>query len=420
MRIILLECKKALSSPIMIALLLLFSFYNLFLIYTYADHRDELTVVNELVDSYGHEITAESLQQLELDLQQELTSLNDRTAKEIGQTFASANEFFEQLSYEDERLFNEEEWRSLRYLQLKELYFLIGQGIDEEYETIDVKKIAQFEIEQSGLSGKAAEALKKEYDTFSERFEEMKANGEHKQWFFIGKQYMMHSFLFRTIVKHLMFEALILTVLATALITNFEFEQRTHLVSYTTWRGRRLKKDKLLASLISSTAMTMLLVVITLGAYFTCFDYSNMWGSSISSAFNWEYKFPYVTWWEMSFLTYVLLAILLIFMCMPLFTTLTFGVAIWTKNSYLTFLLFAIFFGIAIILPDFVPTTSNFIYLSGFSLPWLMMNPHAWFMGFGGLTMFKYYELTTVLIGIAMAMTVYLFSINRFKKEEIH
>lgn len=48
MRIILLECKKALLSSIILGLLLLFTAWNIFIIYNGSDFKKELAIVNEL------------------------------------------------------------------------------------------------------------------------------------------------------------------------------------------------------------------------------------------------------------------------------------------------------------------------------------------------------------------------------------
>src|SRR5690606_19059189 len=147
-------------------------------------------------------------------------------------------------------------------------------------------------VKKYALNGTAANILRKEYKKFAERFEEMVENEEHKQWFFAGKVYFMHSFLFKTIFLHIIIESLLLVILATALIMNYEFESRTHLVTYATRRGRKLVKDKLAASLMIAAILTAIVLAVTLVTYFTIFDYSHMWKTSISSAFNWEYNIP--------------------------------------------------------------------------------------------------------------------------------
>lgn len=420
MRLVFYECKKAFTSPILIVLILLFTAYNIFLIFSNSYFKEELTVANELAKEYGVQITDESLQRFKQDLQTDLAKLNEMTRHHTSQEFTTVYEFLDTLGYEDHDLYSEEEWAIFTRLQLREMYFNLAESIDNDYESIDWKEISEIEIKKYGLSGSAATTLQYEYDKFSQRFEQMKTNEEHKTWFFAGNPYRTHSFLFRTIFGHLIFESMILIVLATALITNFEFENRTHLVSYSTKRGRNLLKDKLAASLLTATAITVFLFVITLGTYFSMFDYSHLWHSSISSALNWEYNLPYVSWWNLSFLDFLLLSISLVYVCLLLFSAMTFVISVFLKNSYFTFFLFAVFFAISYMMTSFMPTSSMLILITGFNLSTLVMNPHMFFMGNRGMMIFQHYEIITISAWTIIAIALCIFSFKRFKKQEIH
>ncbi|WP_159083046.1 hypothetical protein [Lysinibacillus sp. 2017] len=91
-------------------------------------------------------------------------------------------------------------------------------------------------------------------------------------------------------MKTLAVEGVLLVVLLTAFITNYEFEQSTQLVIYPTKKGRKLLLNKGLASLLASFIVIAILFGVTLSAYFTVYDYSAVWQASISSGFNWEYR----------------------------------------------------------------------------------------------------------------------------------
>ncbi|MEJ8545010.1 hypothetical protein [Brevibacillus borstelensis] len=419
MRIIFHECKKAFSSPILVALLLLFASFNIFLIFSHSDLKEELQVANELTETYGGKITPESWHRFKQDLQADLVKLNEITRKKSGRDFHSVHEFLDSLHSKDRDLYSRQEWTFFTRLQVKEMYFALANSIDSQYSQLDWRKIAELEVEKYQLSGSAAMALLDGYDQLSQRFEQMKENGEHKQWFLAGKPYRMHSFLFRTMFGHLIFEALILIVLATALISNFEFENGTHLVTYSTKRGRGLMPDKLAASLLTATAITAILLFGTLGAFFSVFDYSSLWGSSISSAFNWEYNLPYVSWWNMSFATFLFCSILLVYACMLLFSAIAFAISLFVKNNYFTFFLCAAGFAIALLLPGFMPSFASLMLITGFNPAVLVMNPHMFFMGNSGLTMFKHYETITVGVWTMIASAFCCISVKTCKKQDI-
>ncbi|HHW37261.1 MAG TPA: hypothetical protein GXX18_08515 [Bacillales bacterium] len=419
MRIIFHECKKAFTSPIILALLILFCAYNIYLIYNSSYFKEELHVANELAETYGVNITDESLSKLDQDLKKDLAEINMITEKKSSQTFGSAAEFFNQLRFEDQELYTKDEISFFHNVYLKEMYARMAKTIDASYKKFDIERMGETEISKYGLSDTAADTLRKQYIQFADRFDKLQENREHKQWFFFGKQYFMHRLLFKTVFMHMILESIILIVLTTALITNYEFENRTHLVTYATKRGRLLMADKLAASLIAATGITSFLLMITLGAFFMVFDYSHLLKTAISSGFNWEYSFPNVSWWNISFLTYLFLGIVLSYACMLLFSAFTFAISVIIKNSYYTFILFGAIFVVLFLLQGFVPTSSKLIFITGFNLSTLVLNPYSWFMVNKGLLLFKHYELITVFVWTVIIVVLCIFCLKRFKKQAI-
>lgn len=96
-------------SPIILGLLLLFTSWNIFILYDASDFKEELLIVNELAGKYGEEYTEDSLATLEKEIKTELVQLNSITAKKASQTFTSAFDFFDQLTYEGQEKYTEEE-----------------------------------------------------------------------------------------------------------------------------------------------------------------------------------------------------------------------------------------------------------------------------------------------------------------------
>lgn len=414
-RIVWYECKKALSSPILIGLLLLFTAFNIFVIVSNSYFKDELKVANQLVEKYGRQITDQSLNQFEKDLQVDLVKLKEIT----GQEFSSAYDFLDELLHEERERYSQQDWYFIEQLRLKEMYFGMANDIDVNYASIDLEKISEGTIAKYGLSGNAAKTLQREYEKFSKRFEEMKQNEEHKEWFFAGKAYFMHKFLFKTVFLHITIEALMLIILSTALITNYEFENRTHLVTYGTTRGRRLMRDKLGASVATAALLTTFLLTVTFSTYFTVFDYTNLWGTSISSAFNWEYNFPNVSWWDLSVGLFLAGVIVIVYITMLLFSGLTFALTTLVKNSYVAAILMATFFVLGLLIPGFMPTSSNLLFISHYSLSVLLMNINASFMGSNGLVMFKNFEWMTVSCWTMITIVFCVFSLKWFNKKDI-
>ncbi|WP_301108686.1 hypothetical protein [Sporosarcina sp.] len=415
MRIFLHECKKALTSPILITLLIVFSAFNIFIIVSSSDHKEELKMVNEIIDRYGREITDESLKQFEKDIQSDLSELTEITGKQ----FESIYDFLDGLRFEEQEQYSDRDWEFFNSLQLKEMYFGMANSIDASYAEIDVQDGARGDLNGYGISGKAAETYLRENEEFAKRFKEMIKNEEHKEWFFAGKPYFMHSFLFKTVFMHIIIESLLLIVLMTALITSYEFENRTQLLTYSTRRGRKLMKDKLAASLTVSTVISLFLFTITLGTYFFLFDYSHVWKTSISSALNWEKPFPYVSWWDLSVGEFLVGVLVLVFIIQLLFSGLTFALAVIVKNSYITFFLVATLFILAWLLPTFMPKSSNLFFVSSYTLSTLTMAISQSFMGSSGLILFKNFEWMTISCWTIITIVFCTITYKRFRKMDI-
>lgn len=421
MRMVMHECNKALTSPILLALVLVFTIFNIFLIVSQSERREELEVLNQLAGTYGVQITDESMKQFQRDLQLDLDRLNQLAVHAENQRFDSVYNYLETLGYEDFARHSAEEQRFIVDLQLKEMYYSLAMGIDRRYNQVDWIQIGEEEIAKFGLSGGIAEHYRNVYAQLAERVEEIQQSNEHKSWFFAGESYRMHSFLFRTLFVSMGFEALIITVLATALITNYEFENRTHAVAYATKKGRRLMRTKLLSSLITAAGVTLFLFSITLAVYFSIFDYANLWSGSIGSALNWEYKLPYVPWWKLTVLSFLLWSFALVMTCILLFNVLTFVISVFVKNNYFTFFLSAACFALPLILPMFMPAFLGLNVLAQFNLPQLTLNPHMFFMGSASIpASLPDYELITVMSWAVMMCTLTWLAFNKFRTQDIH
>ncbi|QTD41266.1 hypothetical protein [Sporosarcina sp. Te-1] len=415
MRIFLLECKKVIMSPVIICLFLLFTGFNLLVIFNSSDHKDELKMVNQIIDLYGREITPSSLKKLKDDIQNDLSKLEQLA----GKRYDSVYDFLEDLDMKEYERYSKQEQAFLSDLQLKEMYESMARSIDENYEEIDVGKDGEVALKRYQLSGKAAETYLAENEKFAKRFDEMIRNGEHKQWFFAGKAYYMHTLLFTDLFSKMTIEILLLVILSTTFLANYEYEQRTHLVAFATRRGRRLMKDKLMASLATAFAISVLVLGSTLGVFFTVFDYSHVWETSISSAFNWEYNFPNVSWWDISVGQFLLAVIAVLFFSVLLISALTFSISIFIKNSYVSFFVTAASFILLYMLPGFMPHSSNWLFVAGYTLPTLVMAIPGLFMGSSGLIFFKNFEWMTICSWTAITMILLCISYRRFARSDI-
>ncbi|KNF08405.1 ABC-2 family transporter protein [Gottschalkia purinilytica] len=419
------EFKKAMTSPVIIGLMLVFIFFNVFIIFENRYFSDELKVLNKVVDKFGYKINNEMTTNLKKYYTDGLNKMNQITNQKVSKTYENVSSFFEEGMTESqyghkEDIYSQEDMRFIQELNIVESYYYMINDIDNSYAQIDLMKKAEDEIEKYNLSGEAANTVRNEYKKFTKRFDELVKNEEHKNLFFMGPIYRMHSLLFKTLFKSFIFEIIILGVIITSYLTNYEFDNNTHLLTYSTKRGRSLIKDKLYMSMFVNIIVATIIIVTGLMAYFIMFDYSGLWNVPISSYFNIEFKFPYMSWWNMSFIQYLFCGIGLIYICTLIFTGITFVISKFIKNSYIAFFIFFIVFGTLLSIPSMLATDSNTIFMGSFTPFILIINSSQWFMESGAFSTFKYYEAITVGTWSVSLIILSSLCIKRFKKQDIY
>ncbi|WLR54568.1 hypothetical protein LC048_19400 [Mesobacillus subterraneus] len=409
-----LELKKIVSSPIVLTLLLLFTAFNLYLIYVDAPKSEDVEKINEVIDEYGSLMDKDGRFLLRDSYEIGLESWNARN----GKAFESASEFFRAENYYpavDSGEISDQELEKIIDLNVKESILLTSEGLEEQYQKLDLLKNAEVQIELFGIQGEAAETVREQYQSLIPRLEEIKSSQDHLHVFLPGKIFRTHSLVFKTLFGVVLFQIMLLVVLFTAFSTNYEFDQGTHLVAFSTRRGRMLMWDKLLAALSATGMVTAFLLLATFGTYFIAVDYSRLWHMPISTGFMIEPDGnPFISWWNFSFIQYFWLGILLIFVLQILFTLITFVLSLWLKNSYVVFIVFAILFGLGLLVPGEMPKNSVLSLYTTFNPSSLVLGSKKWWMESGAFTTFKYFEMVTAGVWMSGFILAGWFSMKKF------
>lgn len=413
------ELKKIVSSPIVLALLLLFTAFNLYLIYVNAPKSADVVKINEVIDEYGSLMDKDGRFLLKDSYEIGLETWNARNGKE----FEFASEFFRAENYYpamDSGEISDKEFERIVDLNVKESILLTAEGLEQQYQKWDLLKSAEVQIELYGIKGEAADTVREQYKSLVPRLEEVKSSQEHLHVFLPGKIFRTHSLLFKTLFGVVLFQIMLLVVLFTAFLTNYEFDQGSHLVTFSTKRGRGLMWDKLLAALSATGMVTALLLLATFGTYFLAVDYSRLWHLPISTGFMIEPDGnPFISWWDLSFIQYFWLGILMIFVLQVLFTLITFVLSLWMKNSYVVFIVFAILFGLGLLIPGEMPKDSVLSLYTTFNPSSLVLGSKKWWMESGAFTTFKYYEMVTAGVWLAGFILAGWFSMKKFQTRNL-
>lgn len=416
------ELKKVISSPVIIGLTIVFLLFNIVNILSSSYFKEDIKIINKIILEFRPEINDQMISDMKNKYKESLKEVNKITKEKVNKTYNSIGEFMISEEYYtnnyDGGVFSREELEFFNEVSLLDIYSNASVDLIKSYEELNIKEIGESEIQGYGLSGQAATMARKNYQNLSDRFEEIKSTNEHKHLFFLGSTYRMHSLLFRETLSKCIYEIMILVVLITAYLVNFEFDSKTNLLVYSSKRGRKNIKDKLVVCMISSLLVSCTILGGTLLYYFITFDYSQIWNIPISTAFNWEYKLPYISLLDHTFIERLILSCLIILICALIFCTIAFIICTLIKNSYLVIFIFFILFGISLIIPQILSKSSAFFIYSQYNIFQLILNPHMWFMYMGPLMM-NNYEVITLITNILLIVIGSIFTIKRFKKEDI-
>ena len=110
----------------------------------------------------------------------------------------------------------------------------------------------------------------------------------------------VHQFLYGVLMRAVLTEGAVLGMLSMLFLLGYENQQRTAAGVYASCTGRKLCRCKVLAGITWALAVYLLLAAVTLGIFLLFWDWSGVWGGSVSSQFNYVidlfYPRPFFTW----------------------------------------------------------------------------------------------------------------------------
>jgi len=159
-------------------------------------------------------------------------------------------------------------------------------GVTDVFEGYEVKDIADIYINVAGLSGFFAKTMRDKYTSFQKVVEEKAERDESLTLYFAGATHHRHKFLFGTLTGWLYIEGVLVSVILVLLSIGYENIHGTENLVYSTKKGRLVLRPKFAASVTAGFLAYVLLALITFVVYFGKTEYGGVWGSSVSSLFN--------------------------------------------------------------------------------------------------------------------------------------
>ena len=293
------------------------------------------------------------------------------------------------------------------------------------FENYDTGRTAEAYISFFELEGRVAQRMRAKYDALQTVVDQNAVAGYSYSPYFGWYTYLMHNNLFHSfgVVGRLVLQGILLAALLALLSVGYEQTNSTEPSVYATKTGRHILWYKIGASLTATVVLYALLVAVTLGVYFSIFDYSNVWGSSVSSGFNYIGSVmgtrPFVTWQSFTVATYLLASLGVSVVLAVCFALMGAIVGTLVKNTYVGFLAVVAVNAACMVMPILIPMNLYAHYISFYTPILLWLNSARWFTCGGFTALWRNFELWGAGISLAVLAILCIIAVKKFEKRNI-
>ncbi len=238
---------------------------------------------------------------------------------------------------------------------------------------------------------------------------------------------VVHKVLFEFQLKALLIECTMFLSLLCLKTFSLERQNETSAVIYSSKRGRKIVKDKIIANGMIGFLYCFILFLSSLTVFFCNWDFHNIWNMNISSSFNYIsepndpiYMKPFITWTSMTIKEYFIYSLLLMGAFLIAWWLIANTIALFINNDLLCGLLIAAilvcpYFGVMLFpgLQLSIP-----FYLSTLTLSTVIYDSHMWFTDLGHYSLVAYQEVGIVLIHLLIAMLFIGFATYYFRNRK--
>ena len=175
-----------------------------------------------------------------------------------------------------------------------------AEGMTDIYADYDLKSLSYFYNSYVKSSPTAAALMERKYEQLAERIAHLSETGAAMDWYGGPVTQNVHQFLYGILMRAVLTEGAVPGMLSMLFLLGYENQQRTVAGVYASRTGRKLCRCKVLAGITWALAVYLLLAAVTLGVFLLFWDWSGIWGGSVSSQFNYIidlfYPRPFFTW----------------------------------------------------------------------------------------------------------------------------
>ena len=221
-----------------------------------------------------------------------------------------------------------------------------AEGMTDVYADYDLKSLSDFYNSYVKSSPTAAVLMGRKYEQLAERIAHLSETGAAMDWYGGPVTHNVHQFLYGVLMRAVLTEGAVLGMLSMLFLLGYENQQRTAAGVYASRTGRKLCRWKALAGITWALAVYLLLAAVTLGIFLLFWDWSGVWGGSVSGQFNYIidlfYPRPFFTWTDFTVGGYLAAAVGLGGLLTVVFALLAAICGTLVRNVYLSALLLAL------------------------------------------------------------------------------
>ena len=344
-------------------------------------------------------------------------------------------DFIGEISHETGYVLNEDFYNKLSQVQANDIeadYLeqlqLDTYQVEDVFDEYNINEVGERYIEATGAPERFAKIMRNKYSDLQNVVNKKGESNEAMTLYFAGATYYMHQLLFKDLMGWLIVEGVLISALLILLSLGYENNNRTEGIVYSTKTGRNILRSKFAASISAALGGYLLLFTVTFLIYFSMNDYSGIWGSSVSSIFNYRNDIiagvrPFVTWHSYSVFTYFLATIAMSIGLICSFILVAFIIGTIIQNSYISFFVFLIINALMIAIPLMMSNTTLFSYYikyySMLSPVWLWLKHSLWFTDGDTDTLWKYFETMGLCVSILALTAFSILAAARFKRRDI-
>ncbi len=293
------------------------------------------------------------------------------------------------------------------------------------YET---ESIGERYIAAAGATGSFTKGMRDKYSALQKVVDKKAANNESLTLYFASATYNRHQQLFNGLTGWLLIEGVLVSTLLALLCVGYENSHGTEDVVYSTKKGRRILRSKMMASMSAGLGAYALLAIFTFLFYFSINAYGSVWSSSISSIFNYRYDViagyrPFLTWCSFSVLTYFLATLGMSAGLILCFSLMAFTIGILIRNHYIGFLIFLAVNAAFIVIPWQIPkglTAGLYVrYYFMLSPVWLWLKHGIWFTDGDVDILWPHFETLGLCVSFLVLAAFCLFATIHFRKRDL-